>query len=122
MKTVEKLMEVVSLYDHFVTEDNRESSWKADAVAEARKNYMNAAIAMRLDVSMLSKLSHMEHCHNHTVNKWGQMRPELYREDLVRKYPELLEWYATYMDHENDPVMATKFRSLLKEVAQNVAA
>ncbi len=124
-RTAKNIIEAVALYDRYQVEENKEGSWKRDAVAEARKNYMNQAIAIRLDMTLLSKLSHMEHCDFNANYPYGfrtQEAANSYREGLERRYPQLLEWYARYMDDEGEATIAAKFRELLKDVTQNVAA
>lgn len=124
-KNIKNIIKAVKLYEIYNREDNRGNSWDGDAVAEARKNYMNHAIAIDLDTTLLSKLSHMEHCDFRTNYPYGfqtQEQANNYAEGLEKRYPQLLEWYATYMDCEDQAIMARKFRNLLKEVTENVAA
>lgn len=109
MKNVQKIMETVSLYDQYLQLENN-NKYDQETIMAARADYMNSAISNNIHMDMLSRLSHMEHCHRYAL------KFNLTKEDMERAYPELLDWYSKYMFDEGEVILSQKFKRMHDEV------
>lgn len=123
MQKIIDIIKAVALYDRHLQEENKESMWRSKDVADAWQELKQASIATGIDIDILGSLSHMEKCYQHAEFKTiSRLSANEYQNTLARLYPTLLDWYADYLDANNDAVMARKFRDLRAEVTRSVAA
>lgn len=123
MQKILQIIEAVGLYDRYRQEENKESMWRSQDVADAWQDLKLASIATGVDIDILGKLSHMEKCYQHAeFRTTARLSAKEYQDTLARLYPTLLDWYADYLEANNDALMARKFRDLRAEVTRNVAA